>query len=69
MKNNGRSISRHIVKWLEWKKGNTNSFRHKLLVLFGTIRSPSFETYLTRAERKEIAKAFEKAADVNCQNR
>lgn len=41
---------KHIRKWLEWRKLNTNSRWHKFLVLIKARKSPSFIDYY-RAEQ------------------
>ena len=36
---------RKIKSWNKWRKNCTNPWYHKLLVLFGIIKSPTFEIY------------------------
>ena len=38
-------FANHIKRWNAWRKGNTNSFWHKLLVLLKLRQSPTFEMY------------------------
>lgn len=50
---------KHIKRWNEWRKHNINSPLHKLLVLLGIIKSPTFLCVLTKEEQEEIVKALE----------
>ena len=34
-------LIKHIKRWNRWRKYNTNSKLHKLLVLLGIIKSPT----------------------------
>ena len=51
---------KHIKRWNEWRKHNGNSSLHKLLVLLGIVKSPTFSHTFTKEECEEIEKAFEK---------
>lgn len=48
----------HIKKWNKWRKYSLNSPISKLLVLFNIIKSPTFESFLTDKERKDIVEKF-----------
>ena len=48
----------HIKKWNEWRKYSLNSPISKFLVLFGIIKSPTFESYFTEKERKDFVEKF-----------
>lgn len=51
---------KHIKRWNEWRKYNGNSPFHKLLVLLGIVKSPTFQQILTKEEGKAVYEAFEK---------
>lgn len=37
-----RMIIKHIKRWTVWRKYNKSDVVHKILVLFGVIKSPTF---------------------------
>lgn len=43
-------IRRHIKCWNVWRLHNTNNKIHKILVLLGVIKSPTFENQLLPEE-------------------
>lgn len=51
-------ITKHFRRWNIWRKQNRNSVFHKLLVLVGFIRSPSFQRVLLPEEKEEISRKF-----------
>lgn len=48
----------HIHRWNIWRKHCLNGPIHKILVLFGVIKSPSMRLAMSPEEEKEITKAF-----------
>lgn len=52
---------KHIKRWNVWRKFNKNSIFHKILVLFGVIKSPSFYCTMTKEEAKAIYDRFMEA--------
>lgn len=44
----------HFKKWNRWRKGNTNSWFHKLLVLLKLRHSPTFKFTMTDEEEDEM---------------
>ena len=48
----------HIRRWNIWRKHCLNGPIHKILVLFGVIKSPTMPFVMLPEEEKEIAKAF-----------
>lgn len=46
---------KHFKLWNDWRKHNLNNTFHKILVLFGIIKSPTFESY---KQAKVIYKFF-----------
>lgn len=42
MKKKFRDLRIHIKRWNSWRKYNSNSWLHKILVLLGVIHSPTF---------------------------
>ena len=53
-----KRIKRHIKKWNEWRKHNTNGKLHKFLVLIGLVHSLTFSIQLTREDIDRIGKAI-----------
>lgn len=53
----GRLI-KHIKRWNVWRKHNKNSIAHKILVLFGIIKSPTFFYTWTAEEAKAFYDGF-----------
>lgn len=51
----------HIRRWNIWRKGCLNGPIHKILVLFGVIKSPTIEFVLLPEEKQEIMNAFERS--------
>jgi hypothetical protein len=51
-------IIKHIKRWNVWRKHNTNGFAHKILVLFGIIKSPTFYCTMTNEEAKAFYDCF-----------
>lgn len=49
---------KHIRRWNIWRKRCLNGPIHKILVLFGVIKSPSMRLAMLPEEEKEITKAF-----------
>jgi hypothetical protein len=49
-----RKFRKHFQRWNEWRTYNSNSKFHKILVLFGLVKSPTFELFFTNDEAKEI---------------
>lgn len=43
-------IIKHIKKWNKWRKYNANSTLHKILVLIGFVKSP---TYYVISEKED----------------
>lgn len=56
-------IIKHIKRWNVWRKHNVNSKLHKILVLFGIIKSPTLVFTLIPEEYEEIQKAIEEAIE------
>lgn len=56
-------IIKHIKRWNVWRKHNVNSKLHKILVLFGIIKSPTLAFTLIPEEYEEIQKAIEEAIE------
>lgn len=50
----------HIRRWNTWRKRSLDSKMHKLLVLFGIIKSPSMYFVLLPEEKEEIRKTIHK---------
>lgn len=48
----------HIKRWWYWQKNNRNSFFHKILVLLGIRKSPTFYQVWTPKEAEEFYKGF-----------
>lgn len=44
----------HIERWNIWRKHNTNSKIHHLLVLLGVIKSPTMCFVYTKAEQETL---------------
>lgn len=40
-----KKIKKHFKKWNSWRKYNTNSWLHKILVLLKLRHSPTFENW------------------------
>jgi hypothetical protein len=55
----GRLIE-HIKRWNVWRKYNKNGITHKILVLFGIIKSPTFFNAWTSEEAKAFYDGFMK---------
>ena len=53
-------IIKHIKRWNVWRKHNKNSIAHKILVLFGIIKSPTFYCAWTNEEAKAFYDGFVK---------
>lgn len=53
----GRLI-KHIKRWNVWRKYNKNGIAHKILVLFGVIKSPTFFYTWTPEEVKAFYDGF-----------
>ena len=53
-----RKILKHIERWNVWRKYNNNSIAHKILVLFGIIKSPTFYCAMTKEEAKALYDGF-----------
>ena len=53
-----RRLIKHIRRWNVWRKYNINGPIHKLLVLLGIIKSPTFALTLTNDELSEVVKGF-----------
>ena len=51
-------FKRHIKRWNYWRKSNTNNKIHKLLVLLGIIKSPTFEVFLLPDELPNVNNMF-----------
>lgn len=47
-------LFKHIKKWNQWRKKNQNGKLHHILVLFGVIKAPSFNVFMTQEECDEI---------------
>ena len=54
----------HFERWNIWRKHNANSWLHKLLVLVGVIKSPTFALTLTKKQTEEIHEAFERSLKI-----
>lgn len=48
----------HIKRWNVWRKYNRNGITHKILVLFGIIRSPTFLCTWTAEEAQAFYDGF-----------
>lgn len=59
-----RKFRIHIQRWNVWRKRNTNSWFHKLLVLLGLQLSPTFKLTLTQEESKNIIAAMQEALKI-----
>lgn len=53
------NIAIHISIWNEWRKHNTNSKFHKLLVLLNIIHSPTFRIFFQIKDSAEKCNAIE----------
>lgn len=53
-----RRLIKHTRRWNVWRKCNINGPIHKLLVLLGFIKSPTFVLTLTNDELSEVVKGF-----------
>ena len=51
-------IIKHIKRWNVWRKHNNNGIVHKILVLFGIIKSPTFNQVWTKDECKAFYDGF-----------
>lgn len=51
-------IIKHIKRWNVWRKYNKNGIAHKILVLFGFIKSPTFFYTWTAEEAKTFYDGF-----------
>lgn len=51
----------HFRRWNIWRKRSLDSKMHKLLVLFGIIKSPSMCFVLLPEEKEEIIKTIYKS--------
>lgn len=51
-------LIKHIKRWNVWRKHNKNSIAHKILVLFGIIKSPTLNLTWTKAEYKALHDGF-----------
>lgn len=56
---------KHIKRWNKWRKHNRNSKLHKLLVLLGLRKSPTFILTFTDEEEEAIHKAFWEGVENN----
>ena len=56
-----KKLKKHLKKWNGWRKHSLNSKFHKLLVLLGIIKSPTFDLYFTKEELDEFCKELEKS--------
>ncbi len=48
---------RRVKLWNEWRKRNCNNKLHKLLVLMGMVKSPTFEMHMIN-DKCHVADAF-----------
>ncbi len=48
----------HIKRWNVWRKHNKNGIVHKILVLFGIIKSPTFFYTWTAEEAQAFYDGF-----------
>lgn len=53
-----RMTIEHIKRWNVWRKHNKNSIAHKILVLFGIIKSPTLNCTWTKDECKAFYDGF-----------
>lgn len=53
-----RMTIEHIKRWNVWRKHNKNSIAHKILVLFGIIKSPTFFCTWTAEEAQAFYDGF-----------
>lgn len=53
-------ILKHIKRWNVWRKYNKNGIAHKILVLFGIIKSPTFFYTWTAEEAQAFYDGFMK---------
>ena len=51
----------HIRRWNIWRKHCLNGPIHKILVLFGVIKSPTMASVWLPEEEKEIMEAFQRS--------
>ena len=51
-------LIKHIKRWNVWRKHNKNSIAHKILVLFGIIKSPTLNHMWTKDEGKAFYDGF-----------
>ena len=51
-------LIKHIKRWKVWRKHNKNGIVHKILVLFGIIKSPTFLHTWTAEEAKAFYDVF-----------
>lgn len=63
MKKYKNRVIQHIRRWNVWRKRSLNNPIYKLLVLFGIMKSPTFNFCLLPEEVEEILDAFEKNVD------
>lgn len=49
---------KHIKRWNVWRKYNKNGIVHKILVLFGIIKSPTLNHMWTKDEQKSFYDGF-----------
>lgn len=54
-------IIKHFKRWNVWRKYNKNGIWHKILVLFGVIKSPTFNHMWTKDECKAFYDGFMEA--------
>lgn len=55
-----KKLKKHFKKWNGWRKHSLNSKFHKLLVLFGIVKSPTFEYILQQKKSKKVLTKFSK---------
>lgn len=51
----------HIRRWNIWRKRCLNGPIHKILVLFGVIKSPSMRLTMLPEEKQEMMDAFHRS--------
>lgn len=51
-------LIKHIKRWNVWRKRNKNGIVHKILVLFGAVKSPTLMCTWTNDEYKAFYDGF-----------
>lgn len=58
-----KKLIKHFKRWNVWRKHNLNSPWHHILVLFGIVKSPTFELFILPGEAQSIDDILKKWTD------